>query len=166
MFVAGGGSWLAVTGSDRTRRDAAQLVCARGYASSTGEEAEEHEHEEARGRHVRGRRRGGRAPGAAMFVAGVGRSRGSTGRGPGCLAPNFPYVLSAATMDPIVAHGWSSSEEWLEIEEIDEGQKCHFPLPVYAVRSSWRAMSAKMARMYQTLYLDGKYKMSNFKSAI
>ena len=161
MFVVGGGIWLAGTGSDRARRDAAQLVCGRGCASSTGEEAEE-----ARGRHVRGRRRGGRAPGATMFVAGVGRSRGSTGRGPGCLAPNFPYVLSAATMDPIVAHGWSSSEEWIEIEEIDEGQKCHFPLPVYAVRSSWRATSAKMARMYQTLYLDGKYKMSNFKSAI
>ena len=56
MFVAGGGSWFAGTGSDRARRDAAQLVCGRGCASSTGEEAEEHEHEEAR---------------ASMFVADV-----------------------------------------------------------------------------------------------
>jgi len=76
MFVAGGGSWLAGTGSDRARRDTAQLVCGRGCASSTDAKVEEHEHEEAWGRHVRRRRRGGhapaRAPGAAMFVAGVG----------------------------------------------------------------------------------------------
>ena len=134
MLVAGGGSWLAGTGNDRSRRDAAQLVCGRGCASSTGEEAEEHEHEEARGRHVRRRRRGGRAParapGAAMFVVGIGRGRGPASHGPGCLAPNFPYVLSAAAMDPIVGHGWSSSEEGIEIEEIDEGQKYHFPWPV------------------------------------
>ena len=85
-----------------------------------------------------------------MFVAGVGR-----GRGPGCLAPNFPYVLSAAAMDPIVGHGRSSSEEGIEIEEIDEGQKCHFSWPVYAVRLSWRATSVKMTRMYQMLSFDG-----------
>ena len=92
-----------------------------------------------------------------MFVAGVGRGRGPAGHGPGCLASNFPYVLSAAAMDPIIGHGQSSSKEGIEIEEIDEGQKCHFPWPVYAVRSSWRATSAKMARMYQMLSLDGKY---------
>ena len=34
--------------------------------------------------------------------------------------PNFPYVLSAAAMDPIVGYGRSSSEEGIEIEEIDE----------------------------------------------
>ena len=61
-----------------------------------------------------------------MFVAGVGRGRGPVGRGPGCLAPNFPYVLSATTMDLIVGHDWSSSKEGIEIEEIDEGQKCQF----------------------------------------
>ena len=55
-----------------------------------------------------------------MFIVGVGRGRGPTGRGPGCLAPNFPYVLSAAAMDPIIGHGQSSSEEGIEIEEIDE----------------------------------------------
>ena len=130
MFVADGESWLAGTGSNRARRDVAQLVCGRGCASSTGEEAEEHEHEEAQGRHVRHRHRGGRgsarAPGVALFVAGIGRGRGPAGRGPGCLAPNFPYVLSAAAMDPIVGHGRSSSEEGIEIEEIDEGQKCYF----------------------------------------
>ena len=40
---------------------------------------------------------------------------------PAAMAPNFPYVLSAAAMDPIVGHGQSSSEEGTEIEEIDEG---------------------------------------------
>ena len=70
---------------------------------------------------------------------------------PAASPPNFPYVLSAAAMDPIVAHGRSSSEEGIEIEEIDEEQKCHFPWPVYAVRSSWRATSAKMAKMHQML---------------
>ena len=92
-----------------------------------------------------------------MFVAGVGRGRGPAGRGPGCLAPNFPYVLSAATMDHIVGHGRSSSEEGIETEETDEGQKYHFPWAVYAVRLSWRATSVKMARMYQMLSLDDKY---------
>ena len=92
-----------------------------------------------------------------MFVAGVGRGHGPAGRGPGCLAPHFPYVLSAAAMDPIVGHGRSSSEEGIDIEEIDEGQKYHFPWPIYAVRSSWRATSAKIVRMYQMLSLDGKY---------
>ena len=68
-----------------------------------------------------------RALGAAMFVANIRRGHGPTGHGPGCLAPNFPYVLSAAAMDPIIDHGRSSSEEGIDIEEIDEGQKCHFP---------------------------------------
>ena len=97
------------------------------------------------------------APGAAMFVASVGCGRGPTGRGPGCLAPNIPYVLSVAAIDPIVGHGRSLSEEGIEIEEIDEGQKYHFSWPVYAVRSRWRATSAKMTRIYQMLSLDGKY---------
>ena len=96
-----------------------------------------------------------RAPGAALFVVGVGRGRGPAGHGPGCLAPNFPYVLSTAAMDPIVDHGRSSSEEGIEIEEIDEGQKCHGRSML--CRSSWRATSVKMARMYQMLSLDGKY---------
>ena len=58
---------------------------------------------------------------AAIFIANVGRRRGPAGRGPGYLAPNFPFVLSAATMDPIAGHGRRSSEEGIEIEEIDEG---------------------------------------------
>lgn len=40
---------LAEAAGGRARGDAAQLVCGRGCAGSTGEEAEEHE-EEARGR--------------------------------------------------------------------------------------------------------------------
>ena len=55
---------------------------------------------------------------------------------PHCLAPNFPYVPSAATMNPIVGHGQSSSKEGIEKEEIDEGQNCHFMWLVHAVRSS------------------------------
>ena len=42
-------------------------------------------------------------------------------------------------------------------QEKDEGQKYHFLWPVYAVKSSWRAMSAKIARMYQMLSFNGKY---------
>ena len=63
-----------------------------------------------------------------MFVAGVGRGRGPAGHGSDCLGPNFPYVLSAAVMDPIIGHGRSSSEEGMEIEEIDEGAKMLFSM--------------------------------------
>ena len=157
MFVAGGGSWLAGTGSDRARRDTAQLVCGRGCTSSTA--------------------RGSRGA----------RARGGTGPPCSSLAPRRPcsrcrHVRRRHRAQPWTCRSWprlprpqlplcpvsrrhgphrrpwrSSSEEGIEIEEIDEGQKYHFPWPVYVVRSSWRATSAKMARMYQMLSLDGKY---------